>query len=94
MSASSPDSNVCSSSDDDSELNFIPGIYQPTEAEIQASADGGEGDDHMDGFSAYADEPLADTEWTEEYEKNQAEKEQRLESLKDRLSGKESLSNW
>ena len=42
----------------------------------------------------YSSEPIADEEWAEEYRQRQAEKEQKLASLKDRLAGKESLSNW
>ena len=90
MSTSSRESDLGSISDDDSEFNYIPGYYEPIETENQAS-DGEFSDDHEALDGAYANEPLADEDWLREYNKQKAEKQQRLESLKDRLAGKESL---
>ena len=39
-------------------------------------------------------EAKANEEWLKEYEQQQAEKKKQLEGLTDRVSGKESLSNW
>ena len=94
-------SDTGSISEEDSEFNFIPGYYQPIETEkLPADSDTDsdhevdEGDAIFDGIEPYSNEPLADEEWTRQYELRQAEKQRRLEGLKDRLAGKESLSNW
>jgi len=94
MSATSYDSDECSFSDDDSEFNFIPGRYWSSE-----SGDGEDGqseskDNGQTGIEPYSGEPMADEEWLKQYKLRQAEKGRRLESLKNRLSGNETLSNW
>ena len=63
---------------------------------MQAS-DSDKGDEEQASFAdvePYSSEPIADEEWVKEYRQRQGEKEQKLASLKDRLAGKESLSNW
>jgi hypothetical protein len=43
----------------------------------------------------YSSEPIADEEWVKSTDNDKQKKlEQKLASLKDRLAGKESLSNW
>ena len=102
MSSKSPDSDQCSVSDD-SEFNYIPGNYTVIESEIMEASDGENSadDKHVNtsgvetpDVEPYSCEPMADEEWIAEYRQRQAEKEQRLESLKDRLAGRENLSNW
>ena len=102
MSATSYDSDECSFSDD-SEFNFIPGQYWSIESEnamdASESGDGEDGqsesnDDGQTGIEPYSGEPMADEEWLKQYKLRQAEKERRLESLKNRFSGNETLSNW
>ena len=63
------------------------------------SGDGDDGqseskDDGKTGIEPCSGEPMADEEWLKQYKLPQAEKERRLESLKNRLSGNETLSNW
>ena len=64
------------------------------------SSDSENGEGHKDQHTScvdvesYSSEPMADEEWIAEYRLRQAQKEQRLASLKERLEGKESLSNW
>ena len=100
MSVSSCESDAGSICSDDSDYNFIPGYYRPIESrseDSESQASDLENDEFVDGDACtgpYSDEPLADEEWTKKYKEEQEEKQRRLESLKDRLSGKESLSNW
>ena len=86
-------SDLSSISDDDSEYNFIPGLYGQFETENDE-----ESDSDMNGTAgvdrAYQDEPLADKEWITQYKQELEEKRKRLESLKDRLTGKESIKTW
>ncbi|KAK3739294.1 hypothetical protein QZH41_019549 [Actinostola sp. cb2023] len=84
---------------DDSEFNFLPG-YVPTNlycVEVETNFTDNEDDEDeallFDGVEPYADEPLADENWTMDYEMRQAEKEKRLESLNDRLAGTEPVGN-
>ncbi|CAB3976751.1 Hypothetical predicted protein [Paramuricea clavata] len=100
MSSKSSDSDRLSVSDDDSEFNYIPGNYSLIESEIMEASDSENGEGNKDQHTScvdverYSSEPMADEEWMAEYRLRQAEKEQRLASLKDRLAGKKSLSNW
>ena len=103
MSSKSCDSDQCSVSDNDSEVNFIPGNYFVVESEIIEASDSENGADDTDGKSnenetasvePYSYEPIADEDWIAEYRQRQAEKERRLASLQDRLAGREDLSNW
>ena len=103
MSATSYDSDECSFSDDDSEFNFIPGRYWAIESEkamdASESGDGEDGeseskDDGQTGIKPNSGETMADEEWLKQYKLRQSEKERRPESLKNRLSGNETLSNW
>ena len=89
MSATSYDSDECSFSDDDSEFNFMPGRYWSSESGESESKDGGQ-----TGIEPYSGEPMADEEWLKQYKLRQPEKERQLESLKNHLSGNETLSNW
>ena len=98
---SSKSSDRPSVSDDDSEFNYIPGNYSLIESEIMEASDSENGEGDKDQHTScvdvetYSSEPMADEEWIAEYRLRQAKKEeQRLASLKDRLAGKENLSNW
>ena len=51
-------------------------------------------DDGQTGFEPNSGETMADEEWIKQYKLRQSEKERRPESLKNRLSGNETLSNW
>ena len=89
MSATSYDSDEYSFSDDDSEFNFMPGRYWSSESGESESKDDGQ-----TGIEPYSGEPMADEEWLKQYKLRQPEKERQLESLKNHLSGNETLSNW
>ena len=96
MSTTTSDSENNSIPDDDSEYNFYPGIYTIVESEImQASEDDGENIQEASAEAGpYSNEPIADEEWLDAYRVRQREKEERLANLKDRLAGKDGLSNW
>lgn len=93
MSSTSSDSDQSSSSDNDSDINYLPGRYPLFEVENDADDDG-EDNDETSNIEPYSNEPIADKEWLESYKKRQEDRERRLESLKDRLSGKETVSTW
>ncbi|CAB3993312.1 Hypothetical predicted protein [Paramuricea clavata] len=90
-------SRTSSGSDDDSEYNYIPGTYSLIETEIMQASESDDGDveqceqTSFAGVEPYSSEPIADEKWVEEYRQRQAEKEQKLASLKDRLAGKKAL---
>ena len=84
-------STISSSTDDrslldDSEFNFKPG-YMPTNyrVEVEKLTDADGESFVFDGAQPYTDEPLADENWTRQYEMRQAEKRKRLESLHNRF---------
>jgi hypothetical protein len=100
MSSKSSDSDRRSVSDDDSKFNYIPGNYSQIESEIMKATDSENGQGDKDQRTScvdvepYSIEPMGDEEWIAEFGLRQAEKEQRLASLKDRLAGEKSLNNW
>ena len=87
MSSLESNSDLSLTSDDDSECNYILGIYPDFETEKAHTSDNERNVDNLSGDRVYRDEPLADEEWLKEYEQQQAEKKKRLEGLTDRLSG-------
>lgn len=93
MESSCSDNESLSFSEDDSENNFIPGRFFPVESEL-ANEHEAQTTDEIHGFEPYTAEPLADENWLEQYKKRREEKQQLQERLKDRLSGKETISNW
>lgn len=93
MGDSCSETDSLSLSDDDSEYNYIPGRFFPIESEPGGN-DNDEATDDIHGIEPYSAEPLADEKWLEQYHKRQEEKTQKLGRLQDRLSGKETISNW
>lgn len=80
---------------DDSDYNYIPGVYETNyETFENENATGGNESGDEGAVGPYADEPLADQEWLEEYRKKREEKEQRLSKLRDRLDGTVGVSSW
>ena len=74
---------------DDSEFNFISG-YMPTNYRVETLI-------HLSlmvSNQPYADEPLADEDWTKQYGMCQAEKQRRLESLHNRLAGRKTIDKF
>ncbi|KXJ19561.1 uncharacterized protein LOC110254532 [Exaiptasia diaphana] len=94
MSDTSSDFNDLDVPDDDSEYNYIPGNFYDFECEPGAPESDGETDVNIRGVEPYCNEPLADQKWLEGYNKRQKEKEEELGRLNDRLTGKETISNW
>ena len=47
-----------------------------------------------DAAVAFAEEPLADAEWTAQYERERKDNEELEKQLKDRLEGTVALSEW
>ncbi|KXJ09646.1 uncharacterized protein LOC110246688 [Exaiptasia diaphana] len=95
MSDTSSELDSLDISEEDSEYNFIPGHFFPVECEPGVSSESDfEADENIRGVEPYSAEPLADENWLEEYNKRQEEKKQKLEKLKDRLVGKETIKNW
>ena len=47
-----------------------------------------------DGAAAFAEEPLADTEWTAQYEREGKDNEELEKQLKDRLEDTVAVSEW
>lgn len=93
MSTTSSSSDECSFSGDDSEFNYIQGYYEEDDTNDKLLSNN-EDEEIDDVVQPYSNEPMADEEWLKEYKKRQEDKERRLESLKDRLAGKEELRNW
>ncbi|XP_031553339.1 uncharacterized protein LOC116290449, partial [Actinia tenebrosa] len=88
MSNSETDSS-CSYDSDDSEFNFLPGYVLEVEGEQDASTSTNKDlteVDYSDTFMPYADEPIANQEWLDEYDKQQdiqKEFERKLQSRYD-----------
>lgn len=94
MSSKSSDTDESTQSDD-SEYNYSPG-YIPKAHHVEAENSGSDVEDEVlvDGVEPYVNKPLADEEWTRQYELRQAEKQRRLESLNHRLAGIEAVDKW
>ena len=81
-------------SSDDSEYNFIPG-FLAIEAEIESKPEENEGTlESKDQVGPYLNEPLADEEWTRDYNKRQEEKKERDKMLHRRLESVEATEKW
>ena len=95
MSSESSDLETSFDSDD-SEINFIAGYELEDERHsCRVSPRSQEtSSDSSDDDTAYTDEPLADTEWTEKYQKEMKANEELERSLKDRLQGNVELKEW
>ena len=61
----------------------------PAENEFDPS-----GSDDDDLEEVYVDEPLADEEWLDEYNRSQNEAKEKLEQLAKRMDGTESTDSW
>ena len=72
---------------DDSDINFIPGyIMECPERENSCSSD------QEINMGAYADEPLADKEWLENYNRQEREHLELEQKLRKRLDGSVEVS--
>ena len=77
------------SSQDDSEINFIPGYIMEVEDGAVESRD-----EDLYEFQPYSDEPIADQEWIDNYYQQRRAKEEKLEELHSRLSSQVTLESW
>lgn len=79
---------------DDSEINFIPGYVIIEDAGI--NNDGNiHHDDSEDSYAgAYAEEPLADEAWLENYNREEQERLVIEEKLVRRLNNETEISEW
>ena len=89
-----------SSSDSNSESSYNS-EDNDTDFEIEVEDDEGEHgsqasrDESTDGMAyAYADEPYADEEWLNNYEKKEEEDKKLQEALQARLDGKDRVDSW
>ena len=96
MQNSDSDSS-CSYDSDDSEFNFLPGYVLEVEGEQDASTltskELTEVDD-SDSFLPYADEPIANQDWLDEYEKQQELQKEFEQKLQSRCDEVEDVSSW
>ena len=74
MSSSESNSNLSFKFDDDSEYNYIPGIYLDFEKEKGETTGNDWGVDDLSGDHAKTDKPSAEEEWLKEWEQQLAEK--------------------
>ncbi|CAB4003761.1 Hypothetical predicted protein [Paramuricea clavata] len=77
---------------DDSDINFIPGYIMEC-PDLGSSDDGSSLEDDNAGL-AYADEPLADDEWLQNYNRQERERLELQEKLERRLDGSVEMSEW
>ena len=80
---------------DDSEINFIRGYEIEAEQDVLCECPQSPSlTSSDDEAAAYADDPLADTEWTLHYQK-QVDADKKLERrLKDRFEGNVEVREW
>ena len=83
-----------------SDVNSVDSKWSSSpECEIEEESDGpsadlstSDGDD--DTAAAFAEEPLADAEWTAEYERERKAEEEMEKTLRDRLEGTVASTEW
>ena len=76
---------------DDSDINFIPGYIMECPKRENSSSDSSEDENNM---GAYVDEPLANKEWLENYHRQERERLELEEKLRNRLDGSVKVSKW
>ena len=77
---------------DDSDINFIPGYIMECPERENSSNDSSDQDESNMG--AYVDEPLANEEWLENYNRQERERLELEEKLRKRLDGSVQVSEW
>ena len=91
MSASKEELEFSDVDSGDSEMSSSP------EYDIEQESDGPSADlSTSDGedAAAFAEEPLADEEWTAEYERERKADEEMEKALRDRLEGTVAVTEW
>ena len=77
---------------DDSDINFIPGYIMECPERENSSNDSSDQDES--NLGAYVDEPLANEEWLENYNRQEREHLELIEKLRKRLDGSVKVSEW
>ena len=77
---------------DDSDINFIPGYIMECPERENSSNDSSDQDES--NLGAYVDEPLANEEWLENYNRQERERLELIEKLRKRLDGSVKVSEW
>ena len=92
MSSSEEEFDLSDVNSDDLELSTSP-EYKIEQENDGAFASPSTSEDE-DAAAAFSEEPLADAEWTAEYERERKADEEMAKSLKDRLDGSVSVNEW
>ena len=94
MSSSETDSEVSCPSDD-SNYNFIPQyMIEDAEFQVENRHELPASDDEGPSSLAYADEPLADEAWLENYNREERERLEEEEKFNKRLNSSVEIGEW
>ena len=94
MSSDQSNSN-CYTDSEDSDISFIADYEIEEEDDGESRSMLSQSEESLDSCDmAYADEPLADEEWIEQYEKEVKENEELERMLEKRLNGTERVDSW
>ena len=85
----------CYTDSEDSDISFIADYEIEEEDDGESRSMVSQSEESLDSCDmAYADEPLADEEWIEQYEKEVKENEELQRMLEKRLNGTERVDSW
>ena len=85
----------CYTDSEDSHISFIADYEIEEEDDGESRSMLSQSEESLDSCDmAYADEPLADEEWIEQYEKEVKENEELERMLEKRLNGTERVDSW
>ena len=91
MSSTSSNANE---SQNDSDINFIPGYIMEVEDEVKTSSSVAITNEDEWFIKPYEDEPIADENWMTTYNEQRRQEEDNLRLLKTRLEGQDKVDNW
>ena len=85
----------CYTDSEDSDISFIADYVIEEEDDGESRSMVSQSEESLDSCDmAYADEPLADEEWIEQYEKEVKENDELERMLEKRLNGTERVDSW
>ena len=85
----------CYTDSEDSDISFIADYEIEEEDDGESRSMVSQSEESVDSCDmAYADEPLADEKWIEQYEKEVKENEELERMLEKRLNGTERVDSW
>ena len=85
----------CYTDSEDSDISFIADYEIEEEDDGESRSMVSQSEESLDSCDmAYADEPLADEKWIEQYEKEVKENEELERMLEKRLNGTERVDSW